>query len=271
MYGGYHEISKGAYPRFGLEGWTEEGWPRHPPSFSPWKLACVWPPQARKHACGARNGGRRQQGEGGAHTCLHVLIPFSFWGLPRLPTPSPPPVTRPTLSPLLLACLRYSSGRANLASFTYAAAAFPPGPMPFSPSTLDTSRDLNSFYFPYISRSTTPSCCHPPASSTSLPTASLHPAPPLVGPRTTLRPRTEASSDVTFIPPFPSYRPLFPLRRRAALLSFIPYPTLLLTCVLYAGGACVSHRVILPTPAVGLETSVSVREKILLIAEESLR
>lgn len=207
MYGGYHEISKGAYPRFGLEGWTEEGWPRHPPSFTPWKLACVWPPQARKHACGARNGGRRQQGEGGAHTCLHVLIPFSFWGLPRLPTPSPPPVTRPTLSPLLLACLRYSSGRANLASFTYAAAAFPPGPMPFSPSTLDTSRDLNSFYFPYISRSTTPSCCHPPASSTSLPTASLHPAPPLVGPRTTLRPRTEASSDVTFIPPVPFLPP----------------------------------------------------------------
>lgn len=125
---------------------------------------------------------------------------------PSNPLP-PPPVTRPTLSPLLLACLRYSSGRANLASFTYAAAAFPPGPMPFSPSTLDTSRDLNSFYFPYISRSTTPSCCHPPASSTSLPTASLHPAPPLVGPRTTLRPRTEASSDVTFIPPVPFLPP----------------------------------------------------------------
>lgn len=134
----------------------------HPPSFTPRKPACVWPPQARKHACGARKGGG-----GGAHTCLHVLIPFSFWGLPRFP---PCSVTRPTFSP---ASVTLQAEPTSRRSPTPPLPPFPPPvtlrpvPLPFSPSTLDISRDLNSFYFPYISRSTTPSCCHPPASYVS--------------------------------------------------------------------------------------------------------
>lgn len=67
-----------------------------------------------------------------------------------LPVTRPNPSLLPRLPPLLF------ESRANLVVHLRLRQLL-------SPFALDTSRDLNSFYFPYISRFTTPSC-HPPAS-----------------------------------------------------------------------------------------------------------
>lgn len=142
-----------------------------------------------------------------AHTCLHVLILFSFWRFSLSFSLSL------SLFPVLalrfyLACLRYSSGRTNL--------VVQPTPLP---APLDTSRDLNSFYFPYISRFTTP-FCHPPASYVSSngfsPSFAPSSLPALLSQPPLLRRYAHPSSVLSC----------------AALSSFIPYPTLLPTCVL---------------------------------------
>lgn len=196
---------------------------------SPRRNSRVWPPQAWKHACGARE----------AHTCLHVLILFSFWrfflflalALFR---------KRVLFLRFYLACLRYSSGRTNL--------VVQPTPLP---APLDTSRDLNSFYFPYISRFTTP-FYHPPASYVSSngfsPSFAPSSLPALLSQPPLLRRYAHPSSILSC----------------AALSSFIPYPTLLPTCVL-------SIARFPPEPPSDVGRRVSVCEKILLIAEESLK
>lgn len=146
-----------------------------------------------------------------AHTCLHVLIPFSFWrfslslslALPRNASSPPPPPPPASTSPASVT-LRAEPNQLRRS----------PTPLP---ALLDTSRDLNSFYFPYISRFTTP-FCHPPASYVSsngfspsfAPSSLLLSQPPL------LRCYAHSSSVLSC----------------AALSSFIPYPTLLPTCVL---------------------------------------
>lgn len=102
-----------------------------------------------------------------------------------------------------LACLRYSSSRANLVVHLRLRQLLLPSPPP-----LDTSRDLNSFYFPYISRFTTPSC-HPPASYVSSNGFSLSFTP--LATRTTL---SQPSSNVMLTPPSPArlFRALFLIR-----------------------------------------------------------
>lgn len=195
---------------------------------SPRRNSRVWPPQAWKHACGAR----------GTHLppridSILVLEILSFFLSLTLTLSRPRP-------PLLLACLRYSSGRTNL--------VVQPTPLP---APLDTSRDLNSFYFPYISRFTTP-FCHPPASYVSSngfsPSFAPSSLPALLSQPPLLRRYAHPSSVLSC----------------AALSSFIPYPTLLPTCVL-------SIARFPPEPPSDVGRRVSVCEKILLIAEKSLK
>lgn len=176
-----------------------------------------------------------------AHTCLHVLIPFSFWRF-SLSLALPRNAFSPPSFPLrfYLACLRYSLGRTNLV--VHLRLCQPP---------LDISRDLNSFYFPYISRFTTP-FCHPPASYVS---------------SNGFSPSFAPSSP----PALPSLNRLFSdviLTLRSFLRgSFELYSLSDIVTNVRPTRSAFSSRTTLRR----WETSVSVCEKILLIAEESLK
>lgn len=100
----------------------------------------VWPARAQKYACEAR----------GTH-----LLP-RIDSILVLGTLLPSPVTRSTLASFSPASVALRAEPTS--SYTYALTSLS--------HPLDTSRDLNSFYFPYISRLITPSC-HPPASYVS--------------------------------------------------------------------------------------------------------
>jgi len=187
--------SKGAYSP-GPEGWTKEGCGT--PAFVHLTM------RVDTRVFGLPRRGNTHVGPG-AHTCLHVLIPFSFWELSR-----PLRNSNPSLLPRLPSLLFEQSQPRR--SPTYASASS----SRHLPSTYPVIWILSIFR-------TSLALPHPPAIHqlpTSLPTAFLYPLllllPALLPLSTILQRYAHASS----------------VRLRAALSSFIPYPTLLPTCVL---------------------------------------